>query len=169
MKTGRRVAIILEVTRSQHVPIRPEIRVSKKHQIRWKDRLWHYIKFRVELAFCSCWILLLRENGTHLCSIFYFAKSGDTIPGKKECNFLLTCLPAMHESKCLACGFTAGPLRHSKFDILNSPSPPLPLRPFVATDSPLLCLEHPASRIENRVSSSQFHLTPNCSSCIIYI
>jgi hypothetical protein len=35
----------------------------------------------------------------------------------------------MHESKCLACGFTAGPLHHSKFDILNSPLPPLPLRP----------------------------------------
>src|SRR4030042_387049 len=29
----------------------------------------------------------------------------------------------MHESKCLACGFTAGPLHHSKFDIPNSPLP----------------------------------------------
>jgi hypothetical protein len=43
----------------------------------------------------SFYKLVLRQ----IAGAFFFLKSVDTISGKEECNFLLTCLPAMHESK----------------------------------------------------------------------
>lgn len=64
--------------------------------------------------------------------------------------------PCIHESKCLACGFTAGPLHHSRFDILNSPLPPLPLRPSS------LVPHHSSLALRALVPSWQtIHLTSN--------
>jgi len=88
--------------------------------------------------------------------VWHYGKISNAVRHPRAEN---TCLPSMYESKCLACGFAAGPLHHSKFDILNSPLPPSSFvsRPFVPRLSPLV--PHPSSLV-SRPSSLAPRLSP---------